>query len=127
MIVVDTSVWIAFFRGSDRKVGERLQELLERDEVALPILVRIELLSGVRRPEMARLRRVLSALPLRYPSDDIWTTIERWIETGNNAGQRFGVGDLIIAAVAAQWDESIWSLDSDFLRMADLGWIRLYR
>jgi predicted nucleic acid-binding protein len=126
MIIVDSSVWIAFFRGTDRQLGERLQRLLERDQVALPIFVRFELLGGARRSEMARLRRVLSALPLRYPSEDTWITLEKWIETGVRVGQRFGIGDLVIAAVAARQDEPIWSLDSDFIRMAKFGWIRLY-
>jgi predicted nucleic acid-binding protein len=127
MIAVDSSVWIAFFRGTDRRLGMHLQRLLEGDLVALPLFVRLELLSGVRRTEMAGLKRLLSALPTRYPSDATWMTVEKWVEMGSRAGQRFGVGDLVIAAVAAQWDERVWSLDSDFGRMAKLGWIRLHR
>ena len=127
MIVVDSSVWIAFFRGIDRRSGTHLQRLLDRDQVALPIFVRLELLSGVKGYEIVKLRRLLSALPTRYPSEVNWMAVEEWVETGSRVGQRFGIGDLVIAAAAAQWDEPIWSLDSDFGRMAKLGWIRLYR
>jgi predicted nucleic acid-binding protein len=127
MIAVDSSVWIAFFRGTDHRLAIHLKRILDRDLVALPIFVRLELLSGVKRTEIAGLRRLLSALPARYPSDATWTMVEKWVAIGTNAGQRFGVGDLVIAAVAAQWDEPVWSLDSDFNRMAKLGWIRLFR
>lgn len=111
MIVVDTSVWIDFFRGRQPVTG-RLSDLLDRDEVALPTPVRIEILSGARSSERSRLGRLLSALPVLYLSDASWKLMDTWVSTGAARRHRFGCVDLLIAAVAAENGCGLWSLDS---------------
>lgn len=124
MIAVDTSVWIDFFRGR-QPVADRVAAALDRDELALPVPARIEILSGARRAERPKLARLLSALPLLFPSDETWRRIEGWVSTGAAAGHRFGVADLLVAAIATENDCAIWSLDADFGRLARLGLVRL--
>jgi predicted nucleic acid-binding protein len=124
VIAVDTSVWVDFFRGRQPVAG-RLLQLLDGDEVGLPIPVRIEILAGARAAEQTRLARVLSALPLLTTTDATWSRIERWVITGGAAGQSFGMGDLLVAAVAAENECAVWSLDRDFQRMAKLGFVSL--
>ena len=120
MIAVDTSVWVDFFRGR-QPVTEKLTELLDHDEVALPVPVRVEILSGARSSERTRLGRLLSALPTLYPSDASWRRVETWVTTGAARGHRFGFADLLIAAIAVENNCSVWSLDDDFSRMARIG------
>ena len=124
MICVDTSVWVAALRARDSAAGRRLDGLLEGDEVALPIPVRVELLSGVSRAQEPRLRRALSGLPVLFPTDATWNRIDGWVRRAGDSGQRFGVGDLLIAAIAADRGLPIWSLDNDFGRMQRLGFIK---
>jgi predicted nucleic acid-binding protein len=122
VIAVDSSVWISFFRGRT-PVVTKLADLLDRDEVALPIPVRVEILSGARSADRRQLARLLSALPVLYPDPESWKRIDDWVTIGGAAGHRFGFGDLLIAALAADHGYSVWSLDSDFARMAQLGLI----
>jgi tRNA(fMet)-specific endonuclease VapC len=125
VIVVDTSVWIDFFRGR-QPTAAKLVELLDSDDVALPVPVRLEILGGARKNETERLGRVLGALPLFAPTDATWQRIESWFVKGGAAGQRFGIGDLIVAGIAAENDCAVWSLDDDFSRMARLGFVTLF-
>ncbi|MCC6620179.1 MAG: PIN domain-containing protein [Deltaproteobacteria bacterium] len=125
MIVVDTSVWIAFFRGHPDKVAAGLDHLIEADDVALAVPVRIEILGGARSVEIPRLQRLLDALPCWAPTGETWTRIESWLAVASRRGQRFGMGDLLVAAIAAEHDAPVWSLDRDFERMARLGFIEL--
>jgi predicted nucleic acid-binding protein len=127
MIVVDTSVWINAFRDGRSSEARHLSELLDNDQAAVAIPVRIEILSGVRRLERPRLSRILSALPTFYPNDATWHRIEGWLEMIRSAGDWFGVGDLLIAGIGVENHAAIWSLDGDFVRMAKLKLIELYR
>jgi len=70
--------------------------------------------------------RDLSALPVLYPTDETWRILDGWVETAAGAGQRFGSGDLLIAALAAETGSLVWSLDSDFARMERLDLVRRY-
>jgi predicted nucleic acid-binding protein len=126
MILVDTSVWIEFFRGRDRNVVSRLRAEHDLDAVGLPAPVRIELLSGARAKGVPRLQRALSALPTFYPTRDTWNQIERWAMRSAALGHRFGVSDLLIAALAAERGAQLWSLDGDFRQMAKLRFVKLF-
>ncbi len=127
MIVVDTSVWIAAFRNDQSKEARHLCTLLDADEVALPAPVRVEILAGASRADRTQLRRTLSALPVFYPSEATWSRIESWLDAISAAGAWFGMGDLLIAAISADREDAVWSLDSDFSRMDKLKLIKLYR
>ena len=126
MIVVDTSVWIDVTRRPQSPRAAVFRQLLDGDEVALALPVRLELTSGVRKKDRAAFRRNLSALPVLRPSDDTWRLIESWIDSAADAGFRFSVTDLTIAALARELDALVWALDSDFETMEDLGLVKLY-
>ena len=126
MIVADTSVWVAALRRLEAPEGRTLAALLDADEVVLPVPVRLELLMGASRRDRPALRRALSALPLLYPTDATWALMDHWVERAAHARERFGVGDLLIGALAAEAGALVWSLDSDFARMARIGLVGLY-
>lgn len=124
MVAIDTSVWIEYFRGRDSAVIAQLNELLDEEQVLLPAPVWIELLSGASSKEQSVLREVLSALPRAAPSKNIWKALETWIVIAKKRGKRFGMADLLIAAICAENHARLWSLDSDFDHMSRLKWIK---
>ncbi|HEX5136647.1 MAG TPA: PIN domain-containing protein [Planctomycetota bacterium] len=126
MTFVDTSIWVDAFRVAGGSNASHLRDLLDSDQVALAIPVRIEILSGASRADRARLRRVLSALPVFSPVDATWTRMEEWVDRAGDAGERFGVGDLLVGSIAADRDGDVWSSDRDFARMARLGLVKLH-
>lgn len=125
MIVVDTSVWVAALRASGPEAA-RLRELLDADEVLLPIPVKIELLSGTSKRDREKLRSALSALPLAYPTDDTWRLMDGWTDRAATAGAAFGIGDLLIAAIAHEAGALVWSLDGAFSRLERLRLVDRY-
>jgi predicted nucleic acid-binding protein len=127
VIVVDTSVWVASLRDGTCEEARVLGHLLDADEVTLPVPVRIEILAGASKRDLPVLRRTLSALPVVYPGDETWTLMDEWIDRSIPKGQRFGLGDLLIGALAAELGALVWSLDTDFARMQRAGLIKLYQ
>ena len=124
MIVVDTSVWIAASR--QRLLADALRELIEEDEVALALPVRLELWAGLAKHQRAAFRRQFSSVPQLYPTDDTWKPISGWIERAYDAGDRFGLADLLIASLAEEIGGLVWSLDQDFERMERLKIVSRY-
>jgi predicted nucleic acid-binding protein len=126
MIVVDTSVWSAVLRSSSCAAAPIFTSILQADEVLLPVPVRSELLGGARACDREPLRRALCGLPVAYPGDETWALIDRWVQHAADQGERFGVGDLLIAAIAREAGALVWSLDADFQRMERLAFVALY-
>ena len=127
MIFVDSSVWISAFRNGKGAEARGLRRLLDDDEAALSFPVYLEVLTGASRADRSLLQRVLSALPVFNPTRETWARIEQWIARATDAGERFGVMDLLVASIAADRRAALWSLDADFRRMERLEFVTLFR
>ena len=46
MLLVDTSIWIEYFRGKNLRVGETVDRLLDNDRIVTMDIVEAELLRG---------------------------------------------------------------------------------
>jgi predicted nucleic acid-binding protein len=124
MIVVDTSVWIVAQR--QPLVAEALGRLLEADEVALALPVRLELWAGVAKHQRKAFARSLSSVAQLYPSEETWQDMRGRIERAADAGERFGFSDMLIASLSAEIGGLVWSFDKAFERMEQLKLVSLY-
>lgn len=124
MIVVDTSVWVAAQR--NERIGRVLDTLIDADEVALALPVRLEVLAGLAKKDRKAFLRAFGALVQVVPSDETWKPLAGWIERSAEAGERFSLTDLLIASLAADIGALVWSLDSDFERMEHLNLVSRY-
>lgn len=121
MILVDTSAWIEFFRG-DGELADRVDQLLDVNEVALCGPVVTELRRGLRgRAERQRVLPLLEGCHYLEPPARLW-------EDAGDLGYllaRRGVTaktlDLLIASHALSYDVPLLERDADYRRIEAAG------
>lgn len=126
MIVVDTSALVPILRSAPAAEMVVLRQLIEHDLVTLPTVVRQEVRAGLAKSNRRRVLHLLAAMPIGAPTDDTWARVEHWTDLAADAGERFTLPDLLIAAIADELGALVWTLDKDFERMAKLKFVRLY-
>lgn len=126
MICADTSVWVEVLREEMGPTALHFAELVEADEVVVPAPVRIEILAGAPKREFAELVDGFSGMHGLVPGEATWEKVEAWVGEAVAAGERFGLADLLIGAIAAEHGAKVWTLDADFERMQKLGFVELY-
>jgi len=121
VILIDTSAWVAFFRGHE-PLASRVDAALDADEAALCGPVITEIRRGLVRPKDQR-----QVIPLLASCHLVPTPPDLWVAAGDlgSALRRKGVTvktlDLLIAVCALQSGATILTSDSDFALMQRAG------
>ncbi len=102
------------------------RQLIDADLMTIPVVVRQEIRGRLPVHQRKAVLTLLAALPTGMPTDDTWKRVETWTDQAANAGERFSLPDLLIAAIADELGALVWTLDTDFERMAKLKFVRLY-
>ena len=121
MVLVDTSVWIDYFKERDEFIEAELDELLRSGQVAVSGLILAELRRGCRTP--AQVGMLLAALaPLEYLEADrsTWLRAGEIISDCAQRGFALEVGDCLLAALALRESCVLFTLDRDFERIPGL-------
>jgi hypothetical protein len=119
LVLVDTSVWIRFFRAKDSPEASALDELLSVAAVATCAPIRAEVVSGApTRREFQRLRALFDSLTALEPPDDLWPRLEDHRFALARRGIQASLIDLTIALTAQTRRVALWTLDGDFQRIA---------
>ena len=117
-LLVDSSVWIDFFRGV-RDVVRRVDAALARDRVAVCGPVVAEVLSGARtRADFARVKSAFEGLELLPDPSDPWTLVAEARFALARRGTQAALVDVLIALTAAEANHVLLTRDSDFPRIA---------
>ncbi len=122
MIVVDTTVWVDFFRGRDQPHVTELIALVKHDAgVALTDVILTELLQGLRTEQQARrVEKRLKAFDiLRLQPLDDFTRAAELYRTARSKGYTIRRAiDCLIAAVCVRENVPLLHNDADFDRLA---------
>ncbi|MBI4126779.1 MAG: PIN domain nuclease [Deltaproteobacteria bacterium] len=122
MVLVDTSVWIDFFRKSRTAEAKALATLIASEQdIATCGVIRQEILQGIRDDLMLRRVRALldqmHYLPLEEPRTfDEAADIFRQARLAGKTLRR--PLDCIIAAIAMRWNVQLLQRDHDFTTIA---------
>jgi predicted nucleic acid-binding protein len=115
-VLVDSSVWIAYFRGADS--GQALDTLIDENLVVTNDLILTELEPALRmrrQEKLINLLREITRPPIKVDWDDL---IRMQLICLRNGINKVGVPDLIIAQHAIHCNLQLMSLDKHFGRMA---------
>lgn len=115
-VLVDSSVWIDYFRAGRHAVD--LEALLDDNRIATNDLILAELIPPLRRQRQARLINLLRELE-REPVQPDWDEIVRLQTTCLRHGLNgVGIPDLLIAQHAMQHDLQLMARDRHFRQLA---------
>ena len=114
-IIVDTSVWIEFFRHAESAVSLHVRSLLRSRQVILVGMVLAEIIQGVRNSREAKIvRQHFAALPFMEASRDAWERAGEISAGLRKNGITIPLSDLLIAAVALSEACEVFTLDPHF-------------
>jgi predicted nucleic acid-binding protein len=124
-IIVDTSVWIEYFKNNNDFVGF-IEDNLSLDNIRITGLIISELLHGVKSSkEYLLLSEAIKAVPY------IECDYQDWLKTGEilfnlkKKGKTVPLSDAIISAIALRIDASVLTLDYHFREIEDVRLIDL--
>ena len=120
-ILIDTSVWIEYFRGKSSSVAQKVDGFLEKDEICVPKIVIAELTRG------SKSKKELSVIEDFFDAFHIIDQKENsWIRAGNlsyrlkKKGKNINLFDCYIAVIAQEYGCTIFSLNRHFKEIQTL-------
>ncbi len=121
MVLVDTSVWMAFLNRPASPEKRVVDRLIDTDEAAIAGVVLAELLQGCRsQAESSLLRELLLALPYLAITQTTWIQAGELSAALRKKGLTLPVSDLVLAAAAIEHSCLVYSLDRHFQQIPGL-------
>jgi predicted nucleic acid-binding protein len=125
MVLVDSSVWIEYFKGNQKTLP--LNKLLDLNNICVNDLILAELIPSINQKKENDLKELLLTIT-KIPLQVNWTTII-YMQTQNlkNGINKVGIADLIIAQNVIDNDLELYTLDRHFELMSELHDFRLFK
>lgn len=114
-VLIDTSVWIDYFRERDKLLCEKVDEVLSLSEVFVPKVVIAELIQGaVSEKELTVIAEFIDAFNIIDQAEDTWSKAGRLSFSMKRKGITVNLVDCYIAVLAHENNCLIFSLDTHF-------------
>ena len=128
MILVDSSVWIDFFRPTPGPAGKELRRMIaDAEPFAITGIVVTEILQGLTR-DVAAIERYLAMWEMLEPGGfATYREAASIFRLARSRGISLTTVDALIAAIALENRAAIFTLDKDFSRIARLTRLPLHR
>jgi predicted nucleic acid-binding protein len=127
LILVDSSVWIAFFSSAPGRAGAELRRMIQEAEpFALTGVVVAEVLQGLT-SDARRIERYLAKWETLEPGGfETYREAAAIYRAARAKGITLTTIDTVIAAIALEHGASVFTLDQDFSRIARITHLPLY-
>ena len=124
MILVDSSVWIEYFKGNKDTLS--LNKLLDLNSVCVNDLILTELLPSINHKKEAVLRELLLVIT-KIPLAISWNTLINMQTQNLKRGiNKVGIADLIIIQNVIDNDLELFSFDKHFQLISKVHGFRLF-
>lgn len=126
MILVDTSIWIAFFRGVGGASSQLKKLILHKNRAAITGIVLQEVLQGLRDDaSYESTRHRLSFLPYLDADKEVFHLAASLYRTLRKQGLTVPSTDALIAAVALHHDVPLYTDDNHFALIAKFSKLQI--
>lgn len=126
-VLIDTSVWIEFFRKQEPYFSA-VQDLIEEDRVCCVGLIYAELLQGAKSEnEINTLREFIHVFDFIPELPAIWEKAGLMLRTLKKKGKSIGLADCFIASCAVSCRAEVLTLDRHFDVIKKLEGLALYK
>ncbi|HLB41552.1 MAG TPA: PIN domain-containing protein [Gammaproteobacteria bacterium] len=113
-ILIDSSVWISYFKQNENIVTGHVNLLLDEDRVALCGMVELEILQGLRGKEHTKIEDLFLALHFIEATQQDFIAAGLMLNQLRGKGVTISSSDCLIAAQCLRCNLQIFTLDSDF-------------
>lgn len=118
MILVDSSVWIEYFRGSNLFVKEKLEYLIDANLVCVNDVIHTELIPPLflrKQHRLIKVMKMITKLPMNIMWDEI---VEMQVYNMKKGLNNVGIPDLLIVQNILQNNSVLFTLDKHFFVMS---------
>ena len=125
MVLVDSSVWIEYFKGNESVLP--LNELIDSNNLCINDLILAELLPSINQKREIDLKELLLTIEKINMIIDWHQIISMQTINLKNGINRVGVSDLIIAHNAIENNIELYAMDKHFVLMTEFHELKLFR
>jgi len=114
-VLIDTSVWITYFKDRDSQFSDRVDELLAAAHVCVPKVVIAELIQGAKsEKEIAIIEEFFEAFTIIDHTENTWEKAGRLSFSMKRKGINIHLIDCYLAVTAQENNCKLFSLDEHF-------------
>ncbi len=126
-VLIDTSIWITFFRGKDKSVVGEVSGLLQKGQAVMAGVVLMELLQGaLNEKELEKMLTLLEPVERVDPTSRQWEEAGRFSYRLRKKGATTSTVDALLALLAIENDCRLYTEDGHFKIVEKNSDLRLY-
>jgi len=125
-VLLDTSVWIEYFRNQSAVFVDFVAEIVKNHEICVPKIVLAELMQGAKsEKELAVIAEFMEAFTIIDQTDQTWVTAGRLSYELRKKGKNVNLTDCFIAVLAQENNCAVFTLDRHFKDIRPQAGLRL--
>jgi predicted nucleic acid-binding protein len=121
LVLADTNIWIDYFKVRNYRYEKTINNLIDAQTMATTGVIVAEVLHGSRsKAQFEEVADMLSGLAMLDTTEPVWWSASRLTYRLKEQGETLPLPDIVIAAVALEYECSLFTEDLGFRRIPEL-------